>query len=159
MYGAPCASSAGSRRSSRRMAILSRQQLYQYGYQAGFRGSALDEVVAIALAESGGDTQHIHVNGPSVTNGIAVPAGTVDMGVLQINNWWNNGQPGHGPLVTQAQAFDPAYAFQWAYNVTKGGQPGLFHAYWVTVQNGAYLKYLTPGGYQAVQQQQQGSQP
>lgn len=122
------------------MAMLTRAQLYGYGQAAGFKGAALDEVVAIALAESGGDTQHIHINpASSGWGGVNVPANTPDVGVLQINTWWN-------PSVTQAQAMDPTFAFQWAYKVTNGGQPGLFNAYWSTVKNGAYLKQLTPGG-------------
>jgi hypothetical protein len=44
------------------MAVLSRAQLYQYAQGAGFTGAAADEVVAIALAESGGDTTHRNVN-------------------------------------------------------------------------------------------------
>lgn len=137
------------------MATLNRAQLYSYAKNAGFTGAALDEVVAIALAESGGDTQHINVNkngSTSTVNGktVQVPAGTKDRGVLQINDWWNNGQPGHGAAVSDAQAFDPAFSFSWAYKVTGGKQPTAssdpFKAYWVTVQNGRYKQFLTPGG-------------
>jgi hypothetical protein len=75
-----------------------------------------------------------------------VPPGTRDRGVLQINDWWNNGAPNHGQLVTDDQAFDPGFSFRWTFNVTQGGQTALFKAYFVTVQNGAYLQFLTPGG-------------
>jgi len=119
------------------MATLSRDQLYQYGAAAGFTGGALDEVVAIALAESSGDTQHVNVNGPDTINGKSVSSSR-DRGVLQINDIWN-------PDVSDAQAFDPTFSFQWAYKVTQGGQANLFQAYWVTVQNGAYKQYLTAG--------------
>jgi Lysozyme like domain len=136
------------------MTVLSRAQLYQYAQAAGFSGAAADEVVAIAFAESSGDTTHVNVNGASVTKigGVTtnVPAGTKDRGILQINDWWNSGKPGSGALVTDACAFDPTCSFKWAYGVTGGKQPTAssdpFRAYWVTVQNGAYKKYLTPGG-------------
>lgn len=130
------------------MTILSRAQLYQYARTAGFSGAALDEVVAISLAESGGNTLHVNINksgSTAVVNGktVQVPPGTGDYGPLQINTWWN-------PGVTVAQAQDPTFAFAWAYKVTGGRQPTAtsdpFRPYWVTVQNSAYKKYLTPGG-------------
>jgi hypothetical protein len=135
------------------MANLTRSQLYGYAEAAGFTGSALDEVVAIAFAESGGDPTHKNVNGSSTAtvNGqtVNVPAGTVDRGILQINDWWNNGSTGHGALVDDACAFDPTCSFKWAYKVTGGKQPSSssdpFKPYWVTVQNAAYKQYLTPG--------------
>jgi hypothetical protein len=130
------------------MTQISRAQGYQYAANAGFTGAALDEVVAIMFAESGGDTSHVNINknGSTATvNGksVQVPPGTGDYGPLQINTWWN-------PGVTIAQAQDPVFAFKWAYNVTGGRQPSAssdpFKPYWVTVQNGAYHQYLTVGG-------------
>ena len=124
------------------MTKLSRDQLYQYGKQAGFTGAALDEVVAIAFAESAGDTQHQNVNHAQLTvNGTTYPFST-DRGVLQINREWN-------PDVSDACAFDPVCSFAWAYKVTGGRQPAPgadpFKAYWVTVQQGQYKQFLTPG--------------
>jgi hypothetical protein len=133
------------------MATLSRDQLYSYARAAGFTGAALDEVVAIALAESGGNTTHVNVNAASTTTiggkTTKVPAGTKDRGVLQINDWWN-------PSVSDTCAFDPTCSFQWAFKVTGGKQPTSssdpFKPYWVTVQNGAYKKYLTSGSASGV---------
>lgn len=126
------------------MTTLGCSQLYQYAVAAGFSGAALDEVVAIALAESGGDTMHINNNpngSTAVVNGktVNVPPNTKDYGVLQINTWWN-------PNVSVAQAQDPTFAFKWAYQMTGGKQPSAtsdpFKPYWVTVQNGAYKSKL-----------------
>lgn len=126
------------------MTALTKQQVCGYAQQAGFTGAALDEAVAIAQAESGFDTSHINnnPNGSTATvNGkqVQVPPNTKDYGLMQINTWWN-------PSVSVAQAQDPAFAMKWAYNVTGGKQPTAssdpFRAYWVTVQNGAYKKYL-----------------
>lgn len=129
------------------MTVLTRQQLYQYGYNAGFRNTALDEVVAIALAESGGDTQHQNINHAQLTvHGQTYPFST-DRGVLQINREWN-------PDVPDSCAFDPVCSFAWAYKVTQGRQPTAasdpFRPYWVTVQNSRYQQFITPGGYQSI---------
>ncbi len=145
------------------MTVLSRAQICAYAKGAGFTGAALDEIVAVALAESGGDTQHVNVNksgSTAVVNGktIQVPAGTKDRGLVQINDWWNNGKSppggGGGALVTDAQAFDPAFSMQWAYGRTGGKQPSAasdpFKAFWVTVQNGAYKSHLVTGGCSGV---------
>ena len=144
------------------MANLTRPELYALAISAGFSTtnysgqnfSPADEIVAIAFAESGGDPNHVHVNGASTAtiNGqqVQVPAGTRDRGVLQINDWWNSGQQppagGGGPLVTDAQAFDPAWSFGWAFRVSQGGQMSLLKAYWVTAAQGLEKQFLTPGG-------------
>lgn len=105
------------------MAKLSRAQLDQYASAAGFRGQALDTVVAIALAESGGNTQATNRNNPG---------GTVDRGVLQINSYWHS-------EVSDAQAFDPASAFKAAYRISNSGRD---FTQWVTYQTGAYKQFL-----------------
>lgn len=134
------------------MTVLSRAQICSYAKAAGFTGAALDEIVAIALAESGGDTMHINNNPHSstaVVNGktVQVPANTKDYGLVQINTWWN-------PSVSIQQAQDPAFAMQWAFQRTGGKQPSAasdpFKPYWVTVQNGAYKQHLVSGGCSGV---------
>lgn len=102
------------------MATLTRAQLTLYAQQAGFSGQALSDVVAIALAESGGKTDVVNPNDP---NGGSY-------GVLQINGI--HGQP-------QSCTFDPLCSFQFAYQLSNGGtnfQP------WSTYTSGVYKGQL-----------------
>ncbi len=103
--------------------ILQRSQLIQYAQQAGFSGSALNTIVAIAFAESGGNTGAY--NGSDPFGG--------SFGVLQIN-----GAHFQSGTTTQACALDPACAFRFAYGLyqAQGFQP------WGTYTSGAYLKFL-----------------
>lgn len=89
-------------------------------YKAGFRGSALNTIVAIAMAESGGRTDARNTN----------TDGSVDRGVLQFNSRWH-------PEVKHPD--NPALAFKNAYRVTNQGRD--FSA-WVTYNTGAYKKHL-----------------
>jgi murein DD-endopeptidase MepM/ murein hydrolase activator NlpD len=102
------------------VATLTTDQLTQYAQQAGFSGAALQNIVAIAQAESGGNTDAYNASDP---NGGSY-------GVLQING-------AHG-LPTSCM-LDPACSFKFAYQLSNNGtnfQP------WSTFSNGAYKSFL-----------------
>lgn len=106
------------------MAQLTQDQLNQYAQQAGFTGQSLQDIVAIAMAESGGNTL--------ASNTVGNSAGT-DRGVLQINSFFH-------PDVTDACAYDPACSFRSAFNISNQGTN--FNP-WVTFTSGAYKKFLS----------------
>jgi TP901 family phage tail tape measure protein len=97
---------------------LSAQQIRGVAYAAGFRGKALDLAVAIALAESGGNTGATNHN----TNG------TVDRGLFQINSV-------HGGMSTYGTAANAKAAY--SLYKKRGG-----FADWATFNSGAYRKFL-----------------
>lgn len=106
------------------MSTLSVAQLTQYAQQAGFSGQSLQNIVAISLAESGGNTQAY--NGSDPYGG--------SYGVLQIN-----GAHFQSGATTQACALDPQCSFNFAYQLSNGGQnlnP------WGTYTSGAYKQFL-----------------
>jgi murein DD-endopeptidase MepM/ murein hydrolase activator NlpD len=82
------------------MATLSIQQTISYAKAAGFTGTALVNIVAIAMAESNLNT--------TVVNSIGAT------GILQILLSVH-------PNVTSAQAMDPAFSFKYAYQLSSGG--------------------------------------
>lgn len=98
---------------------LSDAQVAQVCARAGFRNSALIAAVAVALAESGGDTQAVNVNNDATRSR--------DRGLFQINSRWH-------PEVTDAQAFDPAANAAAAYRISAGGTSW---SQWSTWKNGA----------------------
>lgn len=106
------------------MAKLGPPQIAQYARQAGFTGNNLAIAVAIAMAESSGDTLATNVN----TNG------TVDYGLWQINSV-------HSRYIPSRLLNEPLYNAQAAYNIS--GQGRSFTP-WTTYNTGAYLKYMTP---------------
>lgn len=83
------------------MPVISLQQTIAYAKQAGFTGTALQTIVAIAKAESGLDT--------SIVNSIGAT------GILQIL------LSAH-PDVTPSQAKDPAFSFRYAFKLSGGGK-------------------------------------
>lgn len=83
------------------MARITVGQAIQYARNAGFSGDALVNIVAIAWAESGLDT--------TVVNSIGAT------GILQIL------LSAH-PDVTSAQAKDPQFSFNYAYQLSNGGR-------------------------------------
>ena len=99
--------------------ILGAAQIASYALAAGFRGAALATMVAICLAESGGDTQAV--------------SGTADYGIVQIH------LASH-PDVTMACALDPSCALGKAYQISGGGAD---FSPWSTYTSGAYRLYLT----------------
>jgi hypothetical protein len=113
---------------------ISAAQIAQYAYAAGFRGDSLTTAVAVALAESHGDTGiHGDVNLQTGTWGPSV-------GLWQIRSL----NPGHGTAAEQAlrnaQAnADPATNARHAYQISHQGNN--FRP-WSTYTNGAYRNYL-----------------
>lgn len=102
---------------------LSVQQATQYAQAAGFSGTGLQNIVAIAQAESG--------LSPSAQN-CSNAGGSCDRGILQINSFWH-------PEVSNTCAYDPACAFKAAFNISNGGTN--FNA-WTTFVNNAYQQFL-----------------
>lgn len=100
---------------------LSSSQLTSIAQSAGFTGAGLATIVAIALAESGGN--------PAIRGG----QDPRDRGVLQINSYWH-------PEVSDACAFDPACAFKAAFGISSNGTN---FSQWTTFQNGAYKSHLS----------------
>lgn len=99
------------------MTQLSAQQVAGYAAGAGFTGTALTWAVAVALAESGGNSAAQHTN----TNG------STDRGLWQINSRAH-------PEVSAGQAFDPAQAARAAFTISKGGTSW---TPWTTAKTGA----------------------
>lgn len=103
------------------MTILSDSQLAGLAQGAGFTGSQIPIMVAIALAESGGDTNAVHTNSN----------GTTDEGPWQINSVHH----------FTGNLFDPqvnAAAARTVFN-SQGFQA------WSTYNSGAYTRYLGRG--------------
>src|SRR5712672_916867 len=105
--------------------IISPAQARSYAASAGFSGSGLDTIVAIAQAESGLNTLAQGHNSD----------GSIDRGVLQINSRWH-------PEVSDGCAYDPLCSFQQGYKISSRGTN--FSA-WSTYTSGAYRRYLTGG--------------
>ncbi|GAA3434594.1 hypothetical protein [Kutzneria kofuensis] len=116
------------------MPTISAREIAQYAYNAGFRGDSLTTAVAVALAESHGDTGiHGDINLQTGTWGPSV-------GLWQIRSL----NPGHGTASEQAlrnaQAnADPATNARHAYTISRHGTN--FRP-WSTYTNGAYRGYL-----------------
>jgi hypothetical protein len=96
-------------------------QMMDYARQAGFSGTSQAIIVAIAEAESGGNT---------LIRGRSDPQ---DRGVLQINAFW------HGE-VSDNCAFDPACSFREAFRISDSGTD---FSQWNTFKNGDYKQFLS----------------
>jgi len=114
------------------MTVISDAQLAGYVLGAGFTGNSAITAVAIALAESAGDTGAIgdvklqtSVWGPSI-------------GLFQIRSL--NAQKGTGGQRDELANVNPATNAKNAYAISSNGKA--FQA-WSTYKNGSYLKYLT----------------
>lgn len=94
------------------MAKITLAQAKQYAANAGFTGSALNTIVAIAYAESRFITDAINPGYPAP--GDPVGDHEYSVGVLQIN------LPAH-PGITVAQAEDPQTAFRDAFQISNHG--------------------------------------
>lgn len=106
---------------------LTADQIAAYAYQAGFRGQGLQNIVAIAMAESGGDPLAYN---PETAAGTAPGMGSV--GLTQVY------QAAH-PQYSRAALQDPLTNLQAAYEISNGGQN--FQP-WSTWNNGAARQYL-----------------
>lgn len=87
------------------MAILNSSQIAQLAYKAGFRGEALNIAVAVALAESGGNTNAYN---PELAAG--TPPGSGSRGLWQIYGVAH-------PRYNNDSAFDPKVNAQAAFEV------------------------------------------
>lgn len=117
--------------------VVSDAQIAAYAHNAGLdscRGVSLSTWVAIALAESGGNT-YAHATGIEDSRGL-----------WQINLW------AHGSWVGSRNLYDPATNAWAATQVCKGSGPSA----WSTYTNGRYLSYLGRG-YAAANAVSQGT--
>lgn len=110
------------------MTILTSAQAAAYATQAGFSGSTLQTILAIAICESGLDTM--------ATNTVGNSAG-VDRGILQINSFYHK-------EVSDDCAFRPECAFQEAYRISSGATN---FTPWTTYTNGCYLSHIQNAAY------------
>lgn len=114
---------------------LTRSQIAGYAAAAGFKGSAIDTIVAIILAESGGNPLAHNTN-----------AGTGDnsYGLAQINMLGTLGPARRQQfgISSNDQLFDPATNLRAAYAVSGGGTSW---TPWSVYKSGAYRQYLGGG--------------
>lgn len=103
------------------MATITVGQAIQYARNAGFSGNGLVTIVAIAWAESGLNTTAINYDSN----------GTQDWGILQINSIHK---------ISQSQANNPTFAFQYAYSSLSNG--GTNFTAWTTYNSGTYKQYV-----------------
>lgn len=103
------------------MTTLTAQQIAGAAQQAGFTGNDLVIAVAVAFAESGGNTEAVNHNAN----------GSTDYGLWQINTV-------HGSLLNQGDKFNPIDNARMAFTVFKGSG---WRA-WTTYNTGAYLPFM-----------------
>ncbi|MGW2369734.1 transglycosylase SLT domain-containing protein, partial [Streptomyces sp. NPDC001667] len=96
----------------------------QVGYNAGFRGEALELAVAVALAESSCNPSAHNTSGNS-------PAST-DRGLWQINDYWHK-------EVDDACAYAPQCNADAAFRISNGGRSW---DQWSTYNEGAHLRHM-----------------
>lgn len=101
------------------MSTYTPRQIAQVAYGAGFRGDALVNAVAVALAESGGRTTAVGVNSDRWRSR--------DRGLWQINSHWH-------PEVSDAAAFNPKSAAAHTFRISSGGRNW---SPWSTWKNGS----------------------
>jgi len=106
------------------MATLTDSQIAGVAKAAGFSGKNLGIAVAVALAESGGNTEATHKNNN----------GSTDYGLFQINSI-------HSALLAGKDWKDPNVNAQMAFKIGNGSnwKP------WATYNSGSYLRYLARG--------------
>lgn len=110
------------------MAQLSPQQIAQASYNAGFRGQSLINAIAIALAESGGNTNAYN---PELAAGTR--SGSGSRGIFQIYGQAH-------PEYNSSLLFDPNTNAQAAFKVYQ--QAGNRFTPWSTFNLGSYKRYL-----------------
>lgn len=101
------------------MTVLKPADIAVHAAAAGFTGDALVKAVAVALAESGGNTKAVGVNSDRWRSR--------DRGLWQINDHWH-------PEVTDAQAFDPNGCARAAFAISSRGTNW---SPWSTWKNGS----------------------
>lgn len=107
---------------------LTDSQIAAYGVMAGFPSAVIPVVVAIALAESGGDPAASHVNSN----------GSVDSGLMQINSVHRSTYPIDYPL-----RYNPINNMRMAKGIYSAA--GNSFNPWSTFKSGAYTKYMSRG--------------
>jgi len=117
--------------------ILTVDQLTSYAKTAGFSGTGLNTIVAIAQAESNGNTTAWNRSDPFGGS----------FGVLQINGAHILGVDGNE--IALSCAYDPQCSFNYAFQLSKNGTD--FHD-WGTFTNGNYAQFLGNSSAQTVQQ-------
>ncbi|HKS45697.1 MAG TPA: transglycosylase SLT domain-containing protein [Amycolatopsis sp.] len=112
------------------MSTLKADEIARHAYQAGFRGEALTTAVAVALAESGGNTR-AH-NGTPPDN---------SYGLWQINMLGSMGPARRHQfhLDSDKELFDPDENAKAAFAISSHGKS---FGPWSTYTNGAYKKHL-----------------
>jgi len=118
------------------MSILSASQIAQYATAAGFSGNNLTLSVAIALAESGGNTAAYN---PETAAG--TPIGSGSRGLWQIYG------KAH-PEYNNNTLYDPLVNAKAAYKISSSGKS--FSA-WSSYNSGLYKQYLTKAPSQVTQ--------
>ncbi|KAA9148161.1 transglycosylase SLT domain-containing protein [Amycolatopsis acidicola] len=113
------------------MSKLSAEEIAQHAYKAGFRGDALTTAVAVAMAESGGNTKAHNATPPDNSYGL----------------WQVNMLGGLGParrkeygIDSNSELFDADENAKAAYKISGHGKS---FGPWSTYTNGAYKKHLT----------------
>lgn len=85
-------------------------QIAYLAYSAGFRGESLVTAVAVALGESGGDSEQTSVNAITAEK----PFETVDRGLMQINRYWHD-------EVSDSVAYNPWLSMVESYRISNKG--------------------------------------
>lgn len=111
------------------MTTLNASQIRQYAYNAGFRGADLDTAVAVALAESGGNTQAYN---PELASSYSKPGGG-SRGLWQI---FGSVHPNYNSSI----AFDPATNAKGAFEIYQAA--GNKFTPWSAYNKGTYTKFL-----------------
>jgi len=104
------------------------KEMLNLALDAGFDTTQASNIVAIALAESGGFDGAQNYNPPDVY----CPNGSLDRGVLQFNSCYHAEIP-------DACAYDARCSFENAYRVSHGG---MVYNEWYAYVKGTYLSFL-----------------
>lgn len=104
------------------------KEMLNLALDAGFDTTQASNIVAIALAESGGFDGAQNYNPPSPD----CPYGSLDRGILQFNSCYHS-------EVSNACAYDARCSFEQAYRVSHGGT---VYYEWAAYNAGTYLAFL-----------------
>ncbi len=110
--------------------VLTARRIAQYAYDAGFRGEALTTAVAVALAESGGDTRAHNTTPPDDSYGL-----------WQVNLYGSLGPERRADyrLTSDAELLDPAVNARAAWSISGHGAS---FGPWSTYEHGQYRGHL-----------------
>lgn len=108
--------------------ILPDEEIARLCLSKGFTGLALQTMVAIILAESGGNASAYNPFNPD---------GGVDRGLVQIHDL------AHPDVQPVTKAYDPDFACEYAWHLSQGGT---YWGHWVAYNVGAYLNFWDRAG-------------